>query len=82
MQEGNKHPAPEVQAPGRDKDGFPIKEVEVKDLEITIKCEPKEIAALVVGLQGRQIQPISPEDLKNAILARLESKDLDRRAYE
>ncbi len=28
MQEGNKHPAPEVQAPGRDKDGFPIKEVE------------------------------------------------------
>lgn len=82
MQEGNKHPAPEVQAPGRDKDGFPIKEVEVKDLEITIKCEPKEISALVVGLQGRQIQPISPEDLKNAILARLESKDLDRRAYE
>lgn len=28
MREGNKHPAPEVQAPGRDKDGFPIKEVE------------------------------------------------------
>ncbi len=28
MQEGNKHPALEVRAPGRDKDGFPIKEVE------------------------------------------------------
>ncbi len=51
-------------------------------MEITIKGKPKEIAALVVGLQGRQIQPISPEDLKDAILARLELEDPNRRAYE
>lgn len=50
-------------------------------MEITINGKPKEIAALVVGLQGRQLQLISPEDLKAAIQARLESKDLNRRVF-
>ena len=38
MQEGNKYHAPEVQAQGRDKDGFPIKEGGGgENMEITIK---------------------------------------------
>lgn len=59
---------------------------EVKRLKITIKGKPKEIATLVVGLQGwqAQIQPLSSEDcekLKAILLVHLETKDLDRRVF-
>ena len=51
-------------------------------MEITIKGKPKEIAALVVGLQGRLLETVSKKDVEAAIQARLGSKDPSRTKYE
>ena len=46
-------------------------------MEITIKCEPKEIAALVVGIQERQ----STDALAEAIMDKV-NRQLEKRGQE
>ena len=45
---------------------------EVRMMQITISCEPKEIASLVLELQGKPGEPVTTDAIRRTLLEQLE----------